>query len=101
MSVQHNPELARLHEVWNQTTGQNLKLSLCDYQREWGYAQFVKAGFTEEDLRLVIRYLQAEIKAGNRNLGAPIKADLRVYPDDLQSSQICSPIVLGGQPAGG
>lgn len=62
--------MAALHAVWNLATGQNLPLILFDYEREHGYHQFIKAGFTEADILTVVRYLQRKIKEGTRLEGA-------------------------------
>jgi hypothetical protein len=65
-----NAHIASLHAMWNCATQQSLPLILFDYQREWGYHQFIKAGFTEQDILTVVRYLQRKIKEGTRLEGA-------------------------------
>jgi hypothetical protein len=62
--------MAELHATWNSCTGQNLPLILCDYAREFGYHQFIKAGFNEKDIVEVVRYLKRKIKEGTRLEGA-------------------------------
>lgn len=72
--MSYTPEiLARityLHTAWNGATGQDLRLRMFDYEREYGYQQFIKAGFTDKDMLTVVTYLQREIKKGNRLPGA-------------------------------
>jgi len=65
-----NPAMAHLHSIWNSVTGQSLPLVVCDYAREFGYHQFIKAGFTEADIMTVVRYLQSEIRQERRQPGA-------------------------------
>lgn len=62
--------IAQLHAVWNSATGQSLPLILFDYEREHGYYQFIKAGFTDRDIVTVVRYLQRKIKERTRMEGA-------------------------------
>ena len=60
-----------------------------DRERQW--FEWLRAGFTPEDLRRVITYLQREIRAGHRNVGA-LKLSNLLQPDrfeeDLQISRV-------------
>jgi hypothetical protein len=62
-----NPEIIRLHAAYVKGTGLELRL---DHAREcvWGY--WMAAGFTMQDLLLVIGYIRKGISKGERNLGA-------------------------------
>jgi hypothetical protein len=56
-----------LHELYCQWTGQTLTLRF-DRQRLW--YEFLRAGFGASELKRVITYLQREIRAERRNIGA-------------------------------
>ena len=67
-SSQNDPQSVRaLHELYCQCTGQNLSLRF-DRERLW--YEFLRAGFNAADLSRVIAYLQKEIRAARRNIGA-------------------------------
>jgi len=55
------------HQLYCQLTGQTLRLGF-DRERQW--YEWLRAGFTLEDLRRVVAYLQREIRLGRRNVGA-------------------------------
>jgi len=55
------------HQLYCQLTGQSLRLGF-DRERQW--YEWFRAGFTLEDLRRLIPYLQREIRQGRRNVGA-------------------------------
>lgn len=57
----------RLHELYCQRTAQSLTLRF-DRERLW--CEFLRAGFSAADLEQVIAYLQREIRAQRRNIGA-------------------------------
>jgi hypothetical protein len=59
--------IAAAHHSYCQLTGQALRLGF-DRQRQW--YEWLRAGFTLEDLRRVVAYLQREIREGRRNVGA-------------------------------
>lgn len=59
--------IAQAHELYGRLTGQRLSLR---FDRERAWFEFLKTGYTLEDLRRVITYLQKEIRAGRRNVGA-------------------------------
>ncbi len=86
------PEPARhvehLHQLYRRLTGQNLSLRF-DRQRFW--YEFLKAGFTESDSEQVITYLQREIRAGRRNVGALKLSNLLQldrFEEDLNISRV-------------
>jgi hypothetical protein len=59
--------VARLHSLYCHWTGQDLTLRF-DRQRLWH--EFLRAGFTPENLKAVIAYLQKQIRMERRNPGA-------------------------------
>jgi hypothetical protein len=52
-----------------------------DRERQW--YEWLRAGFTPEDLRRVITYLQREIREGRRNVGA-LKLSNLLQPDRFE-----------------
>src|SRR3974390_3521362 len=60
-------QIAAAHQLYCQLTGQNLRLGF-DRERQW--YEWLRTGFTLQDLRRVICYLQREIRQGRRNVGA-------------------------------
>jgi len=80
--------IERFHRLYGQLTGQTLSLR---FDREQMWYHFIKAGFTSQDLRQVIRYLQIEIRHGRRNVGA-LKLSNLLQPDrfeeDLNISRV-------------
>ena len=76
------------HQLYCQLTGQSLRLAF-DRERMW--YELLRAGYSLEDLRVVIAYLQREIRAGRRNVGA-LKLSNLLQPDrfeeDLQISRV-------------
>ncbi len=60
-------QIVAAHQLYCQLTGQSLGLGF-DRERQW--YEWLRAGFTLEDLRRVIAYLQREIRLGRRNVGA-------------------------------
>lgn len=59
-------EAAKLHAAYNEITGSNLRVGIGEYSRERCWFDFIKAGFTEDDLRCVVRHLRREIKESRR-----------------------------------
>ena len=55
------------HELYCQLTGQKLTLGF-DRERLW--FEFLRAGFHADELKIVVSYLQKEIRAARRNVGA-------------------------------
>ena len=60
-------EITAAHQLYCQLTGQTLGLGF-DRERQW--YEWLRAGFTLQDLRRVIAYLQRQIREGRRNVGA-------------------------------
>lgn len=91
-----NSEIAHLHAVWNAATGQALRMGICDYEREFGYHQFIKAGFTAQDISTVVNYLHREIAKGNRLNGAlrwsNCIGNLVRFDEDLQMAKAAARI---------
>src|ERR1044071_7949423 len=80
--------IQQAHRLYCQWTGQQLQLRF-DRERLW--YEFLRAGFTLEDLAQVVRYLQKEIRHTRRNVGA-LKLSNLLQPDrfeeDLQISRV-------------
>ena len=80
--------IAQAHQLYCQWTGQQLPLRL-DRERLW--YEFLRAGFTLEDLAQVIRYLQKEIRHTRRNVGALKLSNLLQldrFEEDLNISRV-------------
>lgn len=80
--------IQQAHQLYCQMTGQTLRLAF-DRERMW--FELLRAGYTLDDLRKVITYLQREIRAQRRNVGA-LKLSNLLQPDrfeeDLQISRV-------------
>ena len=59
--------IQQAHQLYGQLTAQTLRLAF-DRERMW--YELLSAGYTLQDLRAVITYLQREIRAQRRNVGA-------------------------------
>lgn len=80
--------IAQAHRLYCQWTGQQLPLRF-DRERLW--YEFLRAGFTLEDLAQVIRYLQKEIRHTRRNVGALKLSNLLQldhFEEDLNISHV-------------
>jgi hypothetical protein len=76
------------HELYCQLTGQKLTLRF-DRERLW--FEFLRAGFNAEELKSVISYLQKEIRASRRNVGALKLSNLLQldrFEEDLNISKV-------------
>src|SRR5512147_1337046 len=73
-------QITAAHQFYCQLTGQSLRLGF-DRERQW--YEWLRAGFTLEDLRRVIVYLQREIREGRRNVGA-LKLSNLLQPDRFE-----------------
>ena len=73
-------QIAAAHRFYCQWTGQTLRLGF-DRERQW--YEWLRAGFTLEDLRRVLGYLQREIREGRRNVGA-LKLSNLLQPDRFE-----------------
>jgi hypothetical protein len=80
--------ILQAHQIYCHLTGQSLRLGF-DRERLW--YELLRAGYGLEDLRSVIAYLQREIRAQRRNVGA-LKLSNLLQPDrfeeDLQISRV-------------
>lgn len=76
------------HQLYCQLTGQSLRLAF-DRERMW--FELLRLGYSLQDLRTVITYLQREIRSQRRNVGA-LKLSNLLQPDrfeeDLQISRV-------------
>ena len=73
-------QIALAHQLYCQLTGQSLRLGF-DRERQW--YEWLRAGFTLQDLRRVVAYLQREIREGRRNVGA-LKLSNLLQPDRFE-----------------
>ena len=80
--------IGQAHQLYCQLTGQTLRLAF-DRERMW--YELLRVGYSLPDLRTVITYLQREIRAQHRNVGA-LKLSNLLQPDrfeeDLQISRV-------------
>jgi hypothetical protein len=77
-----------LHELYCHWTAQNLTLRF-DRERLW--YEFLRAGFSAADLKRVLTYLQKEIRAQRRNIGALKLSNLLQldrFEEDLNISRV-------------
>ena len=73
-------QILAAHQLYCQLTGQTLRLGF-DRERQW--YEWLRAGFTPEDLRRVVAYLQGQIRQGRRNVGA-LKLSNLLQPDRFE-----------------
>ena len=73
-------QIVQAHELYCRLTGQKLRL---DYVRERQWYELLHQGFTPEEVRRVIVYLQREIREGRRNVGA-LKLSNLLQPDRFE-----------------
>lgn len=80
--------ITQAHQLYGQLTGQSLRL---DFDRERMWFELLRRGYSLPELRTVITYLQREIRAQRRNVGA-LKLSNLLQPDrfeeDLQISRV-------------
>jgi hypothetical protein len=67
-------QIAAAHQSYGHLTGQSLPLGLAG-ERPW--YEWLRAGFTLEDVPRVVTCLQREIREGRRNVGALTLSHLR------------------------
>jgi hypothetical protein len=80
--------LRATHELYCQLTGQKLTLRF-DRERLW--YEFLRAGFGADELKIVVAYLQKEIRASRRNVGALKLSNLLQldrFEEDLNISKV-------------
>lgn len=63
-------QIAHLHAVFCAATGLQIRMGICEYFREHSWLEFIKAGFTEQDILAWAAYLHRKIREGTRNPGA-------------------------------
>lgn len=80
MDLPMSERIVAAHQLYCQLTGQSLRLGF-DRERQW--YEWLRAGFTPEDLRRVISYLQREIRESRRNVGA-LKLSNLLQPDRFE-----------------
>src|SRR6202049_1023450 len=76
------------HQLYCQLTGQKLTLRF-DRERLW--YEFLRSGFSTEDLKSVVAYLQKETRASRRNVGALKLSNLLQldrFEEDLNISNV-------------
>ena len=81
-------QIQELHQTYCRLTGQNLSLRF-DRERLW--YEFLRAGFSAQDLKSVVAYLQKEIRASRRNVGALKLSNLLQldrFEEDLNISNV-------------
>jgi hypothetical protein len=76
--------IGQAHHRYCQLTGQSLRLAF-DRERMW--YELLRLGYSPQDLRTVITYLQREIRAQRRNVGA-LKLSNLLQPDRFEDLQI-------------
>jgi hypothetical protein len=86
--------IAQAHQLYCQLTGQSLRLGF-DRERMW--FEILRAGYSLEDLRGLILYLQREIRAQRRNLGA-LKLSNLLQPDRFEEDLNLSRVRLSSPP---
>jgi hypothetical protein len=91
--------IGQAHQLYCQLTGQTLRLAF-DRERLW--YELLRLGYSLQDLRAVITYLQRQIRAQRRNVGA-LKLSNLLQPDrfeeDLQISRVRLRVPSPAQPA--
>lgn len=91
LAPDQNPTVTAIqqaHQLYCQLTGQTLLLA---YDRERMWLDLLRAGYTQQDLRIVVTYLQREIRAQRRNIGALKLCNLLQldrFEEDLQISRV-------------
>jgi hypothetical protein len=81
-------QIEQLHQLYRRLTGQTLSLRF-DRERLW--FEFLRAGFTSDDLSRVIGYLQQEIRHQRRYVGALKLSNLLQldrFEEDLNISRV-------------
>jgi len=93
MSAPARPDAAAIrhaHRLFCSLTGQRLGLG---YDRERLWFELLRAGYSLDDLRHLVAYLQREIRAGRRNVGA-LKLSNLLQPDRFEEDLAISKVAL-------
>jgi hypothetical protein len=80
--------IGQAHQLYCQLTGQSLRLAF-DRERMW--YELLRLGYSLQDLRAVITYLQREIRTQRRNVGALKLSNLLQldrFEEDLNISRV-------------
>lgn len=81
MDIKITPEhILGAHQLYCRLTGQQVRLGF-DRERQW--YELLRHGFTLDDVRRVILYLQREIRHSRRNVGA-LKLSNLLQPDRFE-----------------
>jgi len=88
-------QILQAHQLYCQLTGQNLRL---DFVRERQWYDLLLQGFTLQEVRRVILYLQREVREGRRNVGA-LKLSNLLQPDRFEEDLNIRHIRLQAPPA--
>ena len=72
--------ISQAHQLYCQLTGQSVRLGF-DRERMW--YELLRLGYSLQELRTVITYLQREIRAQRRNVGA-LKLSNLLQPDRFE-----------------
>jgi hypothetical protein len=86
--------IGHAHQLYCQLTGQSLRLGF-DRERMW--YELLRLGYSLQDLRALIAYLQREIRAQRRNVGA-LKLSNLLQPDRFEEDLNISHIRLTPKP---
>lgn len=86
-------QIAQAHALYCQLTGQTLSLRF-DRERMW--YELLRLGHGPEQIRRVIVYLQREIRAQRRNVGA-LKLSNLLQPDRFEEDLNISQVLLKSQ----
>lgn len=78
------------HRIYCSLTGQQLGLG---YDRERMWYELLRVGHTTDELRHLVVYLQREIRAGRRNVGA-LKLSNLLQPDRFEEDLAISRVAL-------
>src|SRR6202049_5162993 len=76
------------HQLYCQITGQKISLR---FDRAHLWYEFLRAGFRAHDLKSIVSYLQKEIRASRRNVGALKLSNLLQldrFEEDLNISKV-------------
>lgn len=87
MNSQRAAQIRELLQTYCQESGIALRLSICDYSREFSLNAFLDSEFTKDDLVFLIRHLKRQIAAGKRYPGAlrfsTLIGDLGKFDEEL------------------
>ena len=82
--------IQQAHHLYCEQTGQQIRMRM-DRERMW--YELIRSGFTLQDIKRVITYLQREIREGRRNVGA-LKISNLTQPDRFEEDLAISRVQL-------